>query len=227
MLIATLLVMAAVAAPTTGPVTDVTNTSATLTGTVEARASVFFEYGRTTDYGLTTTPVRDVEAGDLAIPVSNLTADTTYHYRLVAEGEPPGEDMTFTTAANPLPPTISNQQARDVMPESATATASVNPNGSTATYFAEWGTTTRYGRRTASATAGSGKTNTTVTARLEDLRPFTRYHWRTVAANAAGITRGRDRTFRTRRDIVLRTETALDIKFTGLNDLLGLLHERG
>jgi SAM-dependent methyltransferase len=41
----------------------------------------------------------------------------------------------------------------------------------------------------------------------------------------AGIMRYR--TFRTRRDSGLRTETVLDIKFTAPNDLLRLLHESG
>ncbi len=38
-----------------------------------------------------------------------------------------------------------------------------------------------------------------MTARLTGLNPYTLYHWRTVATNAAGTTRGRDRTFRTAR----------------------------
>jgi hypothetical protein len=38
-----------------------------------------------------------------------------------------------------------------------------------------------------------------VTAALTGLRPYTRYHWRLVATNAAGTTRGPDRTFTTAR----------------------------
>ena len=36
-------------------------------------------------------------------------------------------------------------------------------------------------------------------SRLTGLRPYTRYHWRTVATNAAGTTRGTNRSFRTAR----------------------------
>jgi hypothetical protein len=201
MLLATILTAAAVAAPTTEPATNVTNTGATLNGTVDGPATVWFEYRATA------APPGDVlvtdrqtvsAAGEVSASVSRLTPETEYAYRIVTLTDEGGE-VTFTTAANPLPPTISNQQARDVKPESATATASVNANGSSTDYFVEWGTTTRYGRRTSSATAGSGSTPTTVKAGLDDLRPFTLYHWRTVATNAAGITRGRDRTFRTGR----------------------------
>ena len=38
-----------------------------------------------------------------------------------------------------------------------------------------------------------------MTVRLTGLRPYTRYHWRTVATNAAGTTFGRDRSFTTAR----------------------------
>jgi len=198
MFLATVLAAAAVAAPSTEPATDVTNISATLHGTVTADATVHFQYGTTTGYGLTT-PQQDVEAGPVQAPVSDLTAETTYHYRLVADGEPPGNDRTFTTAANPLPPSISSQRMRDVVADSATATASVNANGNATTFIVEWGTSNRYGAQTAAAPAGSAKTATAVSARMTGLRPYTLYHWRTVATNAAGITRGRDRTFRTAR----------------------------
>ena len=198
MLLATLLVGAAVAAPTTGPATNITNTTATLTGTVTDDAEVYFQYGTTTAYGLTT-PRQNVEAGPVQAPVTNLTAETTYHYRLVAVGESPGNDQTFTTIANPQPPAIANQHSREITPDAATTTATVNANGGATTYTIEWGTTTRYGSQTAAASAGNGRTPTAVTARLTGLNPYTLYHWRTVATNAAGTTRGRDRTFRTAR----------------------------
>src|SRR5687768_13620968 len=116
MLLATLLVGAAVAAPTTGPATNITNTTATLTGTVTEDAEVYFQYGTTTAYGLTT-PRQRVEAGPVQAPVTNLTAETTYHYRLVAVGEPAGNDQTFTTIANPQPPAIANQHSREITPD--------------------------------------------------------------------------------------------------------------
>jgi hypothetical protein len=198
MLLATALAALAVAAPTTEPATDVTNSSATLNGTVDGPGPYHFEYGTTTGYGLTTPTQMATDDGPVAAPVTGLTAETTYHYRLVAGADEAG-DLTFTTKPNPLPPAISNQRSRDVTPDSATATASVNPNGSATTYIVEWGTTAGYGSQTAAAPAGSGTAPTTVTASLTGLRPYTLYHWRTVATNAAGTTRGRDRTFRTAR----------------------------
>jgi hypothetical protein len=107
-------------------------------------------------------------------------------------------DVTFTTAPNPQPPAVSSQRARDIGPQAATATASIDANGSATTYRVEYGTSTNYGRLTPVAQftgAGTGS----VAVALADLRPYTRYHWRTVATNAAGTTRGADRSFRTAR----------------------------
>lgn len=198
MFLATVLTAAAVAAPTTGPASDVTAGGATLNGAVDApAATVYFEYGTTTGYGLNT-PVQAVPSqGPVSASVSGLTAETTYHYRIVADGVV-GNDQTFTTAQNPRPPTISSQRARDIAPTTANATASLNANGSTTTYRVEYGTTTRYGTETAPVQA-TGTGISAVTVALRDLRAYTRYHWRLVATNAAGTTRGTDRSFRTAR----------------------------
>jgi hypothetical protein len=197
MLLATVLTAAAVVAPTTEPATNVTATGATLNGTVDGSVVAYFEYGTTPEYGLTT-PRQEVDEGAVTAPVTGLTAETTYHYRLVS-GNVRAADRTFTTSANPQPPAIANQRSREITPDAATVNASVNSNGSATTYTIEWGTTTRYGSQTAAAATPPADTPATVSARLTGLRPYTLYHWRTVATNAAGTTRGRDRTFRTAR----------------------------
>ena len=109
-----------------------------------------------------------------------------------------GEDRTFTTAANPKPPTISSQRARDIANNSATATAAIDPNGSATSYRIEYGTTSRYGNDDrVGADADHGCDD--VAVKLTGLRPYTRYHWRTIATNAAGTARGTNRSFRTAR----------------------------
>lgn len=96
---------------TTGSATGVTQTTATLNGTVTpngADASWQFEYGTTTSYG-TTSPASpgDAGAGFASVPestnISGLTASTTYHYRLNAtnsSGTTHGADKTFTTSSS-------------------------------------------------------------------------------------------------------------------------------
>jgi hypothetical protein len=176
----------------TGPATNVTATTATLTGTVDAAGPFTFEYGTTSEYGLTASGTA-TSAGSVQVDVSGLTADTTYHYTIVG-----GTDRTFTTAPNPKPPAVSSQRARDIGPRAANATATINANGSATTYRVEYGTSTNYGEETTPVQLPGTGTGS-VSVKLDDLRPYTRYHWRTVASNAAGTTNGTDHSFRTGR----------------------------
>ena len=94
-------------------------------------------------------------------------------------------------------PGASAGEARGVTPQSATLTGKVNPHGfPTAVYF-QFGTTARYGKRTATTDAGSGKKRRPVSAEVTGLRPETTYHYRLVTFSTRGSARGRDRTFKT------------------------------
>jgi hypothetical protein len=208
-----MLLIAAGAAPGAGPPTATTGaasglgeTTATVAGTVDPNgmATTYrFEYGTSSSYGLQTT---DQDAGsgtgatDVQAALTGLTSATTYHYRVVATnaaGVDRGADHTFTTAG---PPGASTGSARNVTTTGARLTASVDPNGHPTTYRFEYGTTTGYGKQTASASAGSGASAVSVSASVSGLQPHTRYHYRVVATNAAGTVRGRDRTFTTLRN---------------------------
>jgi hypothetical protein len=95
----------------TGAATQVSGSSATLTGSVNPRGSettCYFQYGPTTAYGAQTPTAT---AGASASPtkvsqaISGLELGTTYHYRLVAvsaAGTADGQDHTFTTKKIPL-----------------------------------------------------------------------------------------------------------------------------
>jgi sugar lactone lactonase YvrE len=97
-----------VPATVTGPVSGVTESEATLNGTVNpfgAQATYHFEYGLTAGYGQRA-PLFDGSAGagrkalGVAVTISGLQPGTTYHYRLVTAngiGLGEGEDRTFTT----------------------------------------------------------------------------------------------------------------------------------
>lgn len=192
----------------TGAATDVGRATATFGGTVDpngAATTYTFEYGTTTNYGLTTTP-QDAGAGAdpvaVSVAVTGLTEDTTYHFRLVATnaaGTTRGTDATFRTAAGPRPPGASTGVARDVRPDAATLTATVDPNGQATRFFFEFGTSTRLGSRTPDQDAGSADGSRAVSAAIGGLRANTRYHYRVVAVNASGTTRGSTRSFVTLR----------------------------
>ena len=211
-LVAVIAVLAQAAGPpavTTGAPANVTQTTATVTGTVDpdgAETTYHFEYGTSASYGLTTAD--QTVSGDpvtVQTMLSGLTSDTTYHYRLVATnaaGTTRGDDRTLHTQPpppNPRPPGVSTGGVRGVGPDRATLTGSVDPNTAAATYRFEYGTSTSYGSTTSSRSAGSGDRSVRVSADIGSLRANTRYHYRLVATNAAGTTRGRDRSFVTAR----------------------------
>jgi hypothetical protein len=194
---------------TTGAASNVAQTTATIAGSVNPQGTAttyHFEYGTSTSYGLQTDE-QDAGAGSAAVDVhadlSGLTSDTTYHYRVVATnaaGVTRGADRTLRTAQAPGPPGASTGSARNVTPTGARLTGTVDPNGHATTYRFEYGTTTSYGKHSADASAGSGQSGRSVSATIGGLTPNTRYHYRVVATNAAGVTRGRDRTFTTLRN---------------------------
>jgi hypothetical protein len=191
----------------TGAAKDIGQTQATLTAKVTPRGaatSVRFDLGTSTSYGLQSSS-KDIGSGTDAvtveIPVQGLTANTTYHFRVVATsdgGTVQGADATLKTDAVPVAPTrpaATTGGVRDVTTSAATLTAAVGPHGSSTSYKFEYGLTTSYGTSTSSASAGAGTGTSSVSARVGGLTAAKRYHYRIVATNALGTTRGADRSF--------------------------------
>jgi hypothetical protein len=102
-------------------------------------------------------------------------------------------------AAAPAKPGVTTGPAANVAQTTATLTGKVNPNEADTTYFFEYGTTQLYGTATPQTAAGKGNSAVNVAADIGGLAPATRYHYRLVASNAKGVTRGADRTFTTQR----------------------------
>jgi hypothetical protein len=101
-------------------------------------------------------------------------------------------------AAAALPrPTASTGLASSVTSSSVTLTGSTYPSNQQTEYYFEYGQTLAYGAQTPLTLAGSGKQTIHVRATVTGLSPYTAYHYRLVAINAAGATDGADRTFKT------------------------------
>jgi hypothetical protein len=93
----------------TGDATVLGPTEAVVTGTVNPRGlqtSTHFEYGTSTEYG-EETPAVDVGSGRIErparAPLTDLSPNTTYHYRLVAQSEAGtarGDDKQLKTEAS-------------------------------------------------------------------------------------------------------------------------------
>jgi|ERR1035437_979229 hypothetical protein len=94
--------------PTISEATNITDTSATLNGSVNANyltTTVTFEYGRTSNYGSTVTATQSPVTGntntEVSASITGLIGDITYHYRVNAVnslGITYTRDMTFRTA---------------------------------------------------------------------------------------------------------------------------------
>jgi hypothetical protein len=96
-------------------------------------------------------------------------------------------------------PTVATLPATNVASMSATLNGTVNPNGSAASAYLEWGTdnTLSTFSTTASLAAGSGKDDVSVTADLAGLSANTTYYYRIVGENSAGAQLGSILSFQT------------------------------
>jgi phosphodiesterase/alkaline phosphatase D-like protein len=222
--IAALMVVssAAAAAPsaTTGPVTSVGATTATISGTVNPNGTattVHFQYGTSTSYG-SQTQSASVGSGTSGVGVSasisGLKPGTTYHYRVVAtntSGTANGADGILTTSSAP---DVVTGNASGITATSATLNGTVNPSSRSTTWYFEYGTSTSYGTKTSTKDAGSGTSTISVSAAVTGLKSGSTYHFRLVATSDAGTTHGSDHTFVPVASPTVTTKSASTIRDT-------------
>jgi hypothetical protein len=94
-------------------------------------------------------------------------------------------------------PAATTGPASALTDHSAALSGSVNANGAPTSYRFEYGPTTAYGSSTPTVGAGSGTGAVAAAATLTGLSPATTYHYRLVATNGGGATKGTDQTFTT------------------------------
>jgi hypothetical protein len=192
----------------TGPVTNLQPTSATLTGALSPNgfdAHYYFQWGATTTYGSESPSPPGTDAGEGAGAVAALTnledlkANTVYHYRLIGTnslGTTFGSDQKFQTSG---PPRITNKPTTAIGHEEATINAEVNADELETKYRFEYGESSAYGSEVplGGASVGSGASPVAVSATLTKLKLGVSYHFRVVAENSAGTTNGPDQSFTT------------------------------
>jgi hypothetical protein len=215
----------------TGAATSVTDTTATLAGTVNPQGIATqyrFQYGPSTSYGQQT-PDASAGNGSAAVPASGsptLQPGTIYHYRLAATnatGTTYGADQTLETTG---PPSVNTGAPSAVTDTTATLAGSVNPHGHGTTYHFEYGATTSYGSQTADSSAGSGFAAQQVTGQLANIEPGTVFHYRLVATNASGTTNGADQQLQTTGEPQAVTGAASSIGSTSAT-LAGTVNPQG
>ncbi len=192
---------------TAAAATGIGSTVATLNGFVNPNlcsTTVFYQWGTTTSYGKTTASTilpSGKETTLVPMALTGLQPNTTYHYRLVANnsaGVRYGADTTFTTLPGTSPTTgVSTGPAANITARGATLTGTMLPGSSSITVFFQYGTTTQYGRTTASKIIPASTLTTTVSIPITSLLPDTVYHFRMVGNNGGKILTGGDQTFRT------------------------------
>jgi hypothetical protein len=188
----------------TGPVANVTDTTAVLRGTVNpnGNSTAFgFDYGITTAYGLNTavhTAGHGTKSVATAHAIAGLTPGTIYHYRITAlnrSGAAFGSDRTFTTTGHP-PAAVITGSAVNVRKTLATVTGSINPEGAPTTWTAQYGTTVSYGSQTFGQGLAAVNAPLPVEVQLSALAPATLFHYRIVAFHDGNvISIGGDQTF--------------------------------
>ncbi len=207
---------------TTQSATNVTTTSATLNGTVNANyvsTVVSFEYGTTTAYGQTITATQSPVTGNsnrnVNATLTGLEVGTGYHFRVKTVnslGTIYGNDMLFITLG--LAPTATTQSACCLSSTGATLNGTINANYISTIVTFEFGTTAAYGASIlATQSPISGNSPTSVSAGISGLNVGTTYHFRVKAVSPLGTTFGEDMTFKTLGGIpIASTMTAINLQ---------------
>jgi hypothetical protein len=189
---------------TTKAASSVNQLDAVLNGSVNPKGentSYYFEYGPTTSYGSSTASTSagwGEEATEVQQEIAGLEYGVTYHFRIAATswvGTANGEDKTFTPTYKGPAPAVSTKAATTVADTSATLNGYVSPNGAETKVYFEYGPTAEYGLKTAEVGVGSGTTTLEKSLAVTKLEPNVKYHFRIVATNGSGTTKGADRTF--------------------------------
>ena len=139
----------------TKPATGISNTEATLNGSLDPdgyATTYYFELGKDTTYGQTVPlppgiALGDISPGDqdVSVPLTDLEPArpiTTAWPRPTASKRP---SATTSRSPTPQPPSITSFNAINLAADSADLVATINPNGYATEYWFEYGMTTGYG----------------------------------------------------------------------------------
>jgi len=134
---------------------------------------------------------------EVSAEISGFTLEELQHFRLRttnANGQSLGSIHRFTPHAVV---NIATEPATGVAPRSATLNGSFEGKGEGTTYYFEYGTTQGYGNQTPVLNAGSPSGPEEIADLLEGLELETTYHYRVVATNSQGTSKGENQSFKT------------------------------
>jgi alpha-tubulin suppressor-like RCC1 family protein len=187
----------------------------------------FVQYGTTTSYGASAPnppeTVRWATCGlecegeaetprPVSVNLTELQANTTYHYRVVASNgsgvEHYGQDATFTTGSSGAKPTIEGVSVSGITEHDATLEAQIDPNGLATTYQFRLGkgcypaicdviVDISLPEGNLSSAQGAQSVSLDLNSVGVSLQPNSMYYYSVVATNSAGEAGGNEGTFRT------------------------------
>jgi hypothetical protein len=132
-------------------------------------------------------------AGAIAPAVADLHTDGRPD---VAVADFASGDTSVLLNRTPIP-SVATGTAQPLTHTSAHVSGQVNPNGSTTSWFVEYGQTLSYGKTTSPENLAAANLPISVHANVKHLRPGATVHYRLAASNAVGTTYGADRTYTT------------------------------
>jgi len=190
--------------------TGITNTGASLSGTVNPNGSgtqAWFQYATNSSFtGASTTSQQGLPSGTSNVvfnaPLSSLTSNTTYYFRVLASnsyGTVNGTTASFTTTAVPQAPTVTTGGYSGVTGTTANVGGIVNPNRSDTLAWFQYATNSSFtgASTTTQQDLASGSSNVIFSAPLSGLTANTLYYFRAVASNSLGTVNGAAASFTT------------------------------
>lgn len=162
----------------------ITSSGAIITWATDQASSSQVEYGITTAYGMITTVNPNIVTSHSQV-LSGLSAATLYHYRVYSSNSTGMQtisgDYTFTTLSQTVrAPSISGITVSLITSSSATISWTTDQPSTTQI---QYGTTVAYGKMTTLNSTLVTKHSQT----LNGLSSATRYHFRVLSKNAAGM----------------------------------------
>ncbi len=167
------------------------------------------------DWDASTAACEPGMTGDVEANISGLSNDATYHYRVVATSSA-GKIFGAIESLTTTPSKVHTGAATEIEPNGATLNGTVDPENLTTTYYFEYGRTPSYGS-TSSTPPGEDVGTTTpgdqpVNDAISGLEAGRTYHYRIVAVNGSGTSKGVDRTFMTTPAVKgVETEPATEV----------------
>jgi hypothetical protein len=207
---------------TISPAINVTDDSATITGTVNPNGypvsvEIFWVYVVTNAgiiYNMNNSqPVEELPAQNRPVPVSgtltNLMSNTAYQCQFSVVNSinliVDSTNITFTTL---FARTATTDPAAGITVSDAILFGTLNPNGLATSYYFQWGASTAYGNMEGPVSAPVQNTPVSVSSRtLTGLSPGTIYHYQLVASNSTGVYFGGDKSFTTESTITIQGQT--------------------